>query len=215
MLLTAKHGRGNKVHLSIDGEYSITTTDKVWLTSGFHNDTEISEEEWTTLCDKINFEKMYERALDLLDMRDHSQREMLDKLTQKFGWDKRSQAQFVCDKLAENGLLDDEHFARIYAAELVSKKHVSVAGLRAALSAKGISRDITSMVIDEMSINPYDEIGHIIDTRFASYDILDENKCNKIVTHLYRKGFLMCDIRDVIEDRQKAARIAQYDLDLN
>ena len=211
MILTYKHGRGNKVHLSIDGEYVISTTDKVWYESGYANNSEISSEEWEDFCEKINFEKMYERALDLLDLRDHSEREILDKLTQKFGYDKREQAKYVCDKLSENGLLDDEHFARIYATELINRKHVSTAGLRAALSAKGISRDITSLIIEEMSPDPYEAIGKIIDSRFASYDLLDENKCDKIITHLYRKGFLMCDIREVLEDRRREIKIAQLD----
>ncbi len=211
MILTYKHGRGNKVHLSIDGEYVISTTDKVWLQSGYANNTEISSEEWAEFCDKINFEKMYERALDLLDLRDHSEREILDKLVTKFGYDKREQAKYVCEKLSENGLLDDEHFARIYAAELIERKHVSTAGLRAALSAKGISRDITSMIIEELSPDPYSAIEKIIDTKFASYDLLDENKCDKIITHLYRKGFLISDIRKVLEDRQREIKIAQLD----
>lgn len=207
MLLTAKHGRGNKVHLSIDGEYAITTTERVWYDSPFSDNYEISEEEWRELCDTINFEKMYERALDLLELRDHSQKEILDKLVVKFGLDKKEQAKLVLEKLSENGLLDDEHFASIYADELIRRKHVSPAGLRAALSAKGIDRKISDIIIEEANIDSVESINILLDTKFKTADLLDERQCDKVVTSLYRLGFMLSDIRDVLAERQHILRL--------
>ncbi|MBQ0135224.1 MAG: regulatory protein RecX [Oscillospiraceae bacterium] len=207
MLLTAKHGRGNKIHLSIDGEYAITTTERVWYDSPFSDNYEISEEEWRELCDTINFEKMYERALDLLELRDHSQKEILDKLVVKFGLDKKEQAKLVLEKLSENGLLDDEHFASIYADELIRRKHVSPAGLRAALSAKGIDRKISDIIIEEANIDSVESINILLDTKFKTADLLDERQCDKVVTSLYRLGFMLSDIRDVLAERQHILRL--------
>lgn len=207
MLLTAKHGKGNKIHLSIDGEYTITTTERVWYDSPFSDNSEISEEEWSEFCDTINFEKMYERALDLLELRDHSQKEILDKLVVKFGLDKKDQAKLVLEKLSENGLLDDEHFARIYADELIRKKHVSPAGLRAALSAKGIDRSIASLIIEEAEIDPVESINYLLDTKFRSADLLDEKQCDKVITSLYRLGFMLSDIKSVLVERQHNLRV--------
>ena len=207
MLLTAKHGKGNKIHLSIDGEYAITTTERVWYDSPFSDNTEITANEWSELCNTINFEKMYERALDLLELRDHSQKEIIDKLVVKFGLDKKEQAKLVSEKLSEKGLLDDEHFARVYADELIRKKHVSPAGLRAALSAKGVDRHITELVIDEAEIDPIESINYLLDTKFRGKDLLDEKQCDKIITSLYRLGFMLNDIKTVLAERQHKLRV--------
>ncbi len=207
MLLTAKHGKGNKIHLSIDGEYAITTTERVWYDSPFSDNSEISEEEWTDFCNTINFEKMYERALDLLELRDHSQKEILDKLVVKFGLDKKEQAKLVLEKLSLNGLLDDEHFARIYADELIRKKHVSPAGLRAALSSKGVDRNIISLIIDEKEIDSIEAINSLLDTKYKNINLLDEKQCDKLITSLYRLGFLLNDIKFVLSERQRDLRI--------
>lgn len=207
MLLTSSHGKGNKIHLHIDGEYAITTTERVWYESKFSDGDEITEEEWAELCDTINFEKMYERALDLLELRDHSQREILNKLINKFGLDKKEQARLVSEKLAENGLLDDEHFARVYADELIRKKHVSPAGLRAALSAKGVDRQIIDLVVEDSEIDPVEAVNSLLDTKFRSVDLLDEKQCDKVITSLYRMGFLLNDIKTVIGERQHQLRI--------
>lgn len=207
MRLTSKHGRGNKIHLSLDGEYVISTTEKVWYDSKLTEGMDINDEEWAEFVDAINFEKMYERALDLLDLRDHSQKEILDKLCQKFGYDKREQAKLVLEKLAESGLLDDEHFARIYAEELVNKKHVSPAGLRAALSSKGISKDVINMLVDEMEIDPKEAIEALLDTKFKSKNLLDEKQVDKIINSLYGKGFMLNDIKMVLADRTSKLRL--------
>ena len=207
MRLTSKHGRGNKIHLSLDGEYVISTTEKVWYASTFKDDMDITEEQWSSFVDTINFEKMYERALDLLDLRDHSEREILDKLCQKFGYDKREQAKLVLEKLSDSGLLDDEHFARIYAEELINKKHVSPAGLRAALSAKGISREIADNLIEELDMDPRESIEILLDTKFKNKNLLDEKQCDKVITSLYGMGFMLNDIKMVLADRTRKLRI--------
>ncbi|MBO4446021.1 MAG: regulatory protein RecX [Clostridia bacterium] len=207
MLLTMSHGKGNKVHLFIDGEYRITTTERVWYDSPFSDNTEIDEQEWMQFCDTINFEKMYERALGLLELRDHSQREILNKLVTKFGMDKKEQARLVLDKLAENGLLDDEHFARVYAEELIRKKHVSPRGLRAALSAKGVERSIIDIVLEDVSPDPVEQINALLDTKFRNVNLLDEKECDKVITFLYRQRFVLNDIKTVIGERQKQLRI--------
>ncbi|MDO5449017.1 MAG: regulatory protein RecX [Clostridia bacterium] len=204
MLITSKHGKGNKIHLHVDGEYTITTTERVWYDSGYSDGAELSDEEWSALCESINFAKMYARALDLLDLRDHSRREIVDKLVTKYGYDKRELANAVCDKLAEGGLLDDERFAHIYADELVRRKHVSPTGLRAALSAKGVGKGIIDMILDELELNPIESISYFLDTKFRDRDLTDDKQCEKTITALYRLGFSISDIKNVITNRQNS-----------
>ncbi len=147
---------------------------------------------------------MYDKALDLLELRDHSRREIFDKLIAKYGYDKRDMANDVCDRLVENGLLDDERFARIYADELVRRKHVSQKGLRAALSAKGIDKSIIDIILDEMELDPIESINYLLDTKFKNRDLFDEKQCDKTINALYRLGFSLSDIKNVIANRQNS-----------
>jgi len=133
--------------------------------------------------------------------------EILDKLVVKFGLDKKEQAKLVLEKLSLNGLLDDEHFARIYADELIRKKHVSPAGLRAALSSKGVDRNIISLIIDEKEIDSIEAINSLLDTKYKNINLLDEKQCDKLITSLYRLGFLLNDIKFVLSERQRDLRI--------
>lgn len=151
--IKVKQGRGNKIHIFLDGEYAATATLHFWSVYGLKNGDEISEDEWEALKDKIAFEKMYGRALDLLAMRDHSERELSDKLLKKCGFDTKAQVEDVCAELKERGYLDDRRFAAVYAEELIRKKHPAPSGLRAALFAKGIPRDIVNEVMDSVEID--------------------------------------------------------------
>ncbi len=150
-----------------------------------------------------SFDQVYERALDLLELRDHSKRELEDKLIVKFGYDNRELAKSVCDKLAESGLLDDERFARTYADELVRRKHVSPTGLRAALSSRGIDKRISDIIIDELEIDQIEQINCLLDGKFRGRNLLDEKQCSKTMNALYRLGFSMNDIRNAILRRQE------------
>ena len=54
MIITHQRGRGNKVHLLLDGEYTITTDINFWMDNYIIDGTDISEEEWENLVSGIN-----------------------------------------------------------------------------------------------------------------------------------------------------------------
>ncbi|NLL63226.1 MAG: regulatory protein RecX [Ruminococcaceae bacterium] len=203
MKLTAKQGRGSKVHLSIDGEYVVTTSVNFWYSLGIPVETEITEEEWEALLSKINYQKLYSRALDSLSIRDHSKKELTDKLIKKFGFEVKEDIALIIDELVEKGLLDDERFAHAYAEELIKRKHASPAGLRAALSAKGISRDIISSVLEDVNIDTKATINELLDTKYHSRDLMNETQKTKVFNALVRLGFSYNDIKSVFYDRTK------------
>lgn len=201
MIIKVKQGRGNKVHISLDDEYVATTTLRFWSMCGFSNGDEISDEEWAELENSIGFEKIYNRALDLLTMRDHSERELRDKLVQKFGFEKKSQVADVLDALKERGYLDDRRFASAYAEELIRNKHPAPAGLRAALIAKGINRDIVSDIVDSAEIDTKAFINELLDTKYKNVDLTNETMRNRTFGALVRLGYSYSDIKSVFCER--------------
>ena len=83
MKLTVKAGRGEKMHLHIDGEYFLTVDNGYLAELGIYNGMDVDCEDIEKLRVNIGARRAYNKAVDLLSRRDHSRKELLDKLRQK------------------------------------------------------------------------------------------------------------------------------------
>ena len=199
MKLTAKPGKGEKIHLSLDGEYIATVNADYWFTCGIKSGSEVTPEQLEELLTESARRKMMNKALDLLSMRDDSRRELSDKLVTK-AWEKKEQkdmdlgslkqqASDICDRLEELGLLNEERFARSYVDELIRRKHLSKSGLKTALIQKGVQRDIIETVLEEVDIDPVEQVRELLATKFKNRDFSDEKQKTRTVNALLRLGY--------------------------
>ncbi|MEE1292863.1 MAG: regulatory protein RecX [Acutalibacteraceae bacterium] len=199
MKLTAKAGKGEKIHLSLDGEYIATVNADYWFTCGIKSGSEVSPEQLEELLAESARRKMMNKALDLLSMRDYSRRELSDKLVTK-AWEKKEQkdmdlgslkqqASDICDRLEELGLLNEERFARSYVDELLRRKHLSKSGLKTALIQKGVQRDIIETVLEEVEVDPVEQVRELLATKFKNRDLSDEKQKTRTVNALLRLGY--------------------------
>lgn len=221
MIITVKRGKSNKMHIYLDGEYTATTGIEKWLTCGYHDGDDITESEWEELYAEFYFERIYSASLDLLSNRDHSRRELSDKLYQRFvvkpfvakdirdsaedyaslnrrGVDKEmvtEQIEAVCDKLTEQGLLDDERYARLYAEELIRTKSMGLMAIKIQLAKRGIDRYVISEVCESLEFDANESIKTILATRYKRCDLYDESHMTKIINALQRKGYKLSEIR--------------------
>ena len=85
MIIKAQKGRGSKIHLLLDDEYRITTDVDFWAENFIKDGTDIDDEEWENLVTKINYRKSFNKCADLLSRRDHSVKELKEKLLQQMG----------------------------------------------------------------------------------------------------------------------------------
>lgn len=83
MIVKTQTGRGEKIHVMVDGAYTATTTRTFWFSLGVSEGSDLTEEELTELLEKISHQRLYEKALDLLSARDYSRKELSDKLIRK------------------------------------------------------------------------------------------------------------------------------------
>ena len=199
MKLTAKPGKGEKIHLSLDGEYIATVNADYWFTCGIKSGSEVTPEQLEELLTESARRKMMNKALDLLSLRDYSRRELSDKLVTK-AWEKKEQkdmdlgslkqqASDICDRLEELGLLNEERFARSYVDELIRRKHLSRSGLKTALIQKGVQRDIIETVLEEVDVDPVEQIRELLATKFRNRDLSDEKQKTRTVNALLRLGY--------------------------
>ena len=201
MKLDFKPGKGNKMHIYVDGEYFMTADCDFVFTCGFDNNSEISDEELVALSEAVSFRRAFLKACDLLSYRDHSSRELLVKLRQKGYGDGAEQA---VEKLIEDGYVDDERFARAYADELVRVKHYGTRRIVTELMKKGIDASLAREIADETEVGE-DEILIALKRKYGR--CLDTEKgVRRAINGLAAMGYGYAQIKQAIETVKEEAQ---------
>lgn len=191
MILKAQRGRGNKIHLLLDDEYVITTDVDFWAENYIVDGSEIENEEWEELVLKINYKKAFNKCADLLSRRDHSVKELRDKLLRTV--DEQS-ADKAINKFLELGYLNDEKFALSLANHLFNNKNHSKNHVRQELYKRGIDKDIINDIIENNESDQIDSIIRVINKSYVNKLKLEGGK-DKVIAALMRKGFIYSDIK--------------------
>lgn len=194
MILKAQRGRGKKIHILLDDEYVITTDIDYWAEIFIADGTDISEEDWLELSNKINYRKAFNKCADLLSRRNHSVKELRTKLLKSADI---ASVDKVIDKFTEMGYLDDEKFAYDYADYLLKYKNFSENHIKQELFYKGIDREIISNVLEDLEVNNEEAIIKIINKSYLN-KLKAEGGRDKVIAALMRKGFSYRDIKSAL-----------------
>ncbi len=194
MKLTYKKGKQDKIHISVDGEYSFTVDEAYFLSLGIYNGKEIDEKELIELRETVNIRRAYNCAVSLLSRRDHSEKELIQKLALK-GY--KDGAREAVEKLKNGGYVDDERFARLYVRELQTLKRYGKKRVEQELFRKGVERDIIRAVLEETEFDQ-SELVALIEKKYSRY-IGDEKGIHKTVNSLLRMGYSYGEIRDALK----------------
>ncbi len=197
-VLTLQPGKNNKVHLLLDGEYAMTADSDFVAFSGLYDNMILDDEALTDLQGKVNARRAFNKASDLLALRDHSEKELLQKLRQKGFADGAEEAM---EKLKSYGYLDDSRFALRFAQELQRVKHYGKKRIEQELYRKGVSRDVVSDTLEQLSFDE-DALTALIERRYLRQ--LDTEKgVQKTVAALQRMGYSFGEIRDALQKVQE------------
>lgn len=200
MKITAKQGKGTKIHIHIDGEYLLTVDEDFWLSSGFISGDEIDDGDLAAFKEAAGSRLAFNSAMFSLDLRDHSEREMRNKLSRKF--DENSVNEAV-EKLVDLGLLNDRRYAENLTRELFERKKYGKNRVRNELFRRGIASDIINDVIEDYeNENDTDNVKTIVDIIRKKYynKLVDEKSRQKVVAALVRLGFSFSDIRQAMSE---------------
>lgn len=182
--------------LYIDGELAFTLDSRTLLEEGVRKGVEVTDEALHCLVIMSQQRRAKEKALYFLGFRDHSKRELFNKLKRT---EDEPACEYAIEKMVELGYVDDERFARRYAEQLINVKHLSVRGVRQKLYEKGIDRDIIDEVIEEFDVDPKDNIRALVKRKYERY-LNDEKGVKKTVSALQRMGYGWSDINAVIKE---------------
>ena len=182
--------------LYIDGEFAMKLDTEVLLACRFDVGREISDEELHTCIQFSDVKRCKDKAMWLISFRDHSRRELIDKLKKDYSEESCEQA---AERLEELGLIDDGRFARRYVADLVNIKHLSERGIRQKLREKGIDRDLIDEVMAETEVDEEEQIRTVIEKKYAR-SLSDDKGRRRCVNALARLGFGYGSIKSVLRE---------------
>lgn len=181
--------------LYIDGEFAMKLDTQTLLENRFDVGRDIDDEELHEIIALSNERRAKEKALWLISYRDHSKKELADKIKRTCDEDS---AQKAVERLEELGLVNDREFARRYAEQLIFSKHMSKRGASYELSRKGIDKELAQEILEDIDVDESEEIMAVLKKKYRN--LYDEKTRRRAVATLQRLGYGWDSIRSAIED---------------
>lgn len=207
MKISVNIGKQNKIQILCDGEYSFTVDAEYWFSCPYCRKDTINEEERAAFFDAVGSRSAYIAGLRLLSYRDHSEKELVLKLTQK--GHKKEYALNAVSLLKDYRYVDDERTAEIYAKDLFERKGMSVNGIVNELCRKGISREIAYNTVEKLDNEPILRIIDLLNRKYSRY-LSDEKGVRKTVAALQRLGYRWSDIRSALRQYEIETEDEEY-----
>ncbi len=101
--------------------------------------------------------------------------------------------------MEELGLVNDEAYARQLAEVLLGKKGYGVRRARQELLQKGIDRELTEELLEEMAPDPEEKLREIVERKYRK-NLGDEKGYRRTVAALQRLGYGWEDIKTVLAE---------------
>lgn len=196
MLITAIEPRRKAMSaLYLDGEYVMNLDTRTLIENRFDVGKDIDDEDLHEIIRLSNERRAKEKALWLISYRDHSKKELADKI--KRTCDEES-ADKAVERMEELGLVNDESYALHYAQKLIFTKHMSKNAVVYELARKGIDKELAAEILEEIEVDSSEQIRIIIDKKYKN--ISDEKIRRRAVAALQRLGYRWDEIKGVIEE---------------
>lgn len=165
---------------------------------------ELSEEEADRLIYENDLRRARERALYLMESRDHSYRELFDKLEKNYSEDICFE---VCNRLAEIGVINDRRYAEKLCRQLFEVKKLGRYRVKREMRLKGLSSEIIEETMENFSEEdePFERLKKLVEQKYERY-LTDRKGVEKVKNALARKGYSFGEIKEVLD---------LYDLDFD
>lgn len=140
-------------------------------------------------------------ALDTLGRREHSRRELTNKLSAKFDKPVHSpEIQACLDKLAVDGYQSDERFAEIFVRSRRARGYGPLF-IEQELRQRGVAAELIVTVVNRTDVEWLSLAGDLKRKKFGSGIITAMQEKSKVIRFLRYKGFLQGQIDSALCDR--------------
>lgn len=196
MLITAIEPRRKAMSaLYIDGEFVMNLDTRTLIENRFDVGREIDDDDLHEIINLSNERRAKEKALWLISYRDHSKKELTDKIRRTCDEDSAEKA---VERMEELGLVNDRVFAERYARKLLFTKHMSKTAASYELARKGIDRELSDEILEGIEFDEREQIREVIDKKYRN--LSDEKIKRRAFSALQRLGYRFDDIRAVLEE---------------
>lgn len=192
MTLTKEETKSGRIRILADGGFVCSVTKEMWLSLGYFDSEEISEEELEKLKKNVEYRYAYMGAVRILTLRENSEKELRTKLLKKFSPDA---VEYAVKKSEELGFTDDRKFAEDYSEELYERKRYGKARIRSELIKKGIDTSIIEEVLSSLPDSD-ENIMELLRKKADGADIENPKEKRKIFSFLSRYGYSYSEIND-------------------
>lgn len=193
--------------LFLDGELAASIDTETLLRSGYRLGDEIDDAQLFDLMQASNARRANEKALFLLAHRSHSKHELAEKLKRTVG---EEAAQAAADHMEELGLINDETYARDYAADLFRRKGFAPQRIRQEMLQKGIDRERIEIIIEELAPDPEERLQELVERKYVT-SLRDEKGIRRTIAALQRYGYPYGMIRRVLSQWKPENEDEEYD----
>lgn len=138
---------GTRWQIEVDDEYWAILDAEIIVNQHLKVGVELTEERMEEILRAADFRRARERALYLLDYRDHSRGEIVEKLSRNVD---RVIAEEVADKLCELGLIDDGAYAKKLARHFLLTKKYGARRVEFEMRRKGIDGRLAAEAVAEV-----------------------------------------------------------------
>lgn len=165
--------------------------------SGISKGMELSEEEADRLIYENDLRRARERALYLMESRDHSYSELFDKLEKNYSEDICFE---VCGRLAEMGIINDRRYAEKLCRQLFEVKRLGRFRVKQEMRLRGLSAEIIDEALENFSEEdePFERLEKLVEQKYERY-LTDRKGVERVRNALVRKGYSYGEIKEVLD----------------
>ncbi len=143
-----------RLSIYLDGEFAFGLNDETVLKHNINVNQTLQEDQIEDLLSEDEKKRAKQKAFSYLARRDHSEKELSDKLKRK-GF-RESIIINLIEDLKQSQFINDGTFSRLFARNKIIQKPVGRRNLAFSLKQKGISEDILETTLEEI-YSEYDE----------------------------------------------------------
>lgn len=179
----------------VDGEFWAKIDNEILAQNKIKVGASLDETQLEQLKYDSEYKRAKEKSLYVLSFRDHSKKDLFNKLKKDYS---TTVAQDAAARMEELGLINDENFARKFARELLLTKRFSKRRAEIELAQKGISREVICEALDSVNYDPVEQIKILLEKKYKTAST-DEKVKKRAVAFLQRYGYSWDEIRRAID----------------
>jgi regulatory protein len=198
---------GTRYTVYVDEEYFYIFDAEILTEFRVKTGMEVDEAFLEELKRQADVRRARERAFYLLSYRDHSEKELYDKLRRNVPDEIAAQ---TVAKMVDLGLLDDGSYARKLAEYYLTQKRWSFRKSLFELKRKGIDEEAAAQALSDCGISAKEQIRELIEQKYYRY-LGDQKGSQKVLNALARLGFSYSDSRAAMSEYLEELELGEED----